>query len=164
VSRDGPIQVAWPLSFSFRLPCLFFFSLFFWPPDRTTPSCHHHPYLLPPSVSPLYLPIWSYMGRFVGSFGWLKPPTDSLSFVGMPWPFQWTSRPSPAVDVRWASGLGSYSRPSFFRLPYFWGRLFKTLHLEEPITTPESNGKFDLTLQWFAWLGVRFQTFCCSRH
>uniref|UniRef100_A0A2N9FKY9 Uncharacterized protein n=1 Tax=Fagus sylvatica TaxID=28930 RepID=A0A2N9FKY9_FAGSY len=54
----------------------------------------------------------------------------------MPWPFQWALRPSPAVDVQWASGLGSYSRPSFFRLPYFWGRLFKTLHLEEPLPHP----------------------------
>uniref|UniRef100_A0A2N9EI42 Uncharacterized protein n=1 Tax=Fagus sylvatica TaxID=28930 RepID=A0A2N9EI42_FAGSY len=27
-----------------------------------------------------------------------------------------------------------------------------------------SSVKFDLTLQWFAWLGVKFQTFCCSGH
>jgi hypothetical protein len=39
---------------------------------------------------------------------------DSLSFVDMPWPFQWTLRPSLAVDVQWVSGLGSYSKPSFF--------------------------------------------------
>uniref|UniRef100_A0A2N9IU88 Uncharacterized protein n=1 Tax=Fagus sylvatica TaxID=28930 RepID=A0A2N9IU88_FAGSY len=27
-------------------------------------------------------------GRFVGGFGWLEPPTDSLSFVNMTWLFQ----------------------------------------------------------------------------
>ena len=75
-------------------------------------------------------------GSFVGGFGWLEPPTDSLSFVGTSWPFQWASRSSPAVDVWWASGLGIYSSSSFFRLPYFWGRLFKTLLFEELLPHP----------------------------
>jgi hypothetical protein len=71
--------------------------------------------------------------RFVRGFGWLELPTDSLSFVGSPWLFQWASRPSLAVDVWWASNLEISSRSSFFRLPYFWDRLFKTLLFEEPL-------------------------------
>ena len=62
---------------------------------------------------------------------------DSLSFVGTTFPFQWASRSSTAVDVWWASGLVISSGSSFYRLPYFWGRLFKTLLFEEPL--PHSN-------------------------
>ena len=56
-------------------------------------------------------------GRFVGGFGWLEPPTNSLSFLGKYWPFQWMTRSSSAVDVWWALSLGISSSLSFYQLP-----------------------------------------------
>ena len=50
----------------------------------------------------------------------------------MTFPFQWASRTSTTVDVLWASGLGTSSGLRFYRLPYLWGRSFKTLLFEEP--------------------------------
>jgi hypothetical protein len=47
------------------------------------------------------------------SYGWLEPSTDSLSFVGTTFPFQWATRSSTAVDVWWASGLGTSSSSRF---------------------------------------------------
>ena len=41
---------------------------------------------------------------------------------------------------------------------------YSKLFLLKSPTTPELNGKFDLTFQWFAWLGSRIQTYCCSGH
>jgi hypothetical protein len=131
VTRDGPISSSVALSLSF------FSSFLFWHQDRTTPSRHHHPYLLQPSVSPHNHPIWSCMGGdLLESLGELEPPTFSLSFVGKIWPFQWATRSSPTVDVWWASGLGISSSSSFYQLPYSWGRLFKTLLFEEPLPHP----------------------------
>uniref|UniRef100_A0A2N9J272 Uncharacterized protein n=1 Tax=Fagus sylvatica TaxID=28930 RepID=A0A2N9J272_FAGSY len=42
--------------------------------------------------------------------------------------------------------------------------LFKTLPCERAPATPGSFGKFDSTSQWLAWLGLRIQIFCVSRH
>uniref|UniRef100_A0A2N9HYY0 Uncharacterized protein n=1 Tax=Fagus sylvatica TaxID=28930 RepID=A0A2N9HYY0_FAGSY len=72
----------------------------------------------------------------IPGFEWLKPQTDYLSFVGTAWSLQWVPRPSPAMDVWWASGLGISSSSSVFRLPYSWVPLFKTLLTEEPQPHP----------------------------
>uniref|UniRef100_A0A2N9HSV1 Uncharacterized protein n=1 Tax=Fagus sylvatica TaxID=28930 RepID=A0A2N9HSV1_FAGSY len=122
------------------------------------PSRHHHPDPLDPlllSIPPLNQPIWSCMGEFCWRL-WVARASNRLSlFCGTTWPYQWASRSSSTVDVWWASSLGIYSSSSFYRLSYFWGRLFKTLLFEEPLPHPKSFGKFDLTSQWFAWLGSR---------
>ena len=103
-------------------------------PDQTFSSRHRHPYL---SHFPFHLSfirsdlVWVGLA---GDFRWLEPPTDSLSFVGMTFPFQWAS--STVVDVWWASGLGTSSSSGFYRLLYLWGRSFKTLLFEEPPPHP----------------------------
>jgi hypothetical protein len=73
-----------------------------------------------PTISyfPFHLPTIRFglvRGRFAGGFGWLESPSASLSFVGTNLPFQWAPRPSTAVDVRWASVLGTSPSPSFYR-------------------------------------------------
>jgi hypothetical protein len=126
MTRDGQISVAWP--FSFRFVLLFFFSFFFWHPDRTPPSRLHPDFSFHLSFIRSGL-VWV---GFAGGFGWLETSTNSLSFVGTTFPFQWASRSSMAVDVLWALSLGTSSSSRFFRLPYPWGSSFKTLLFEEP--------------------------------
>jgi hypothetical protein len=41
-----------------------------------------------------------------------------------------------AVDVWCASSLGTFSNSRFYRLPYLWGKSFKTLLFEEPSPHP----------------------------
>uniref|UniRef100_A0A2N9H0U1 Uncharacterized protein n=1 Tax=Fagus sylvatica TaxID=28930 RepID=A0A2N9H0U1_FAGSY len=94
----------------------------------TTPLLFHFPFHLSFIRSGL---VWA---RLVGGFGWLETATDSLSVIGTTFPFQWASRSSTAVDVWWASGLGTSFSSRFYRLPYLWGRSFKTLLFEEPQT------------------------------
>uniref|UniRef100_A0A2N9EGZ7 Uncharacterized protein n=1 Tax=Fagus sylvatica TaxID=28930 RepID=A0A2N9EGZ7_FAGSY len=43
----------------------------------------------------------------------LHRPLSLLSETNLP--FQWAPRPSTAVDVQWASSLGTSSSPSFYR-------------------------------------------------
>uniref|UniRef100_A0A2N9FJY8 Uncharacterized protein n=1 Tax=Fagus sylvatica TaxID=28930 RepID=A0A2N9FJY8_FAGSY len=74
--------------------------------------------------------------RLAGDFGWFEFPTDSLSFVGTPFPFQWASRSSTTVDVWRASDLGTTSSSRFYCLHYNWGRYFKTPLFEEPLPHP----------------------------
>ena len=57
-----------------------------------------------------------------------------LGFVDTFVPLQWATRSSTAVDVWWASSVGSSSSSSFYH-PYLWGWFFKTL-FEEPLTHP----------------------------
>uniref|UniRef100_A0A2N9G9G9 Uncharacterized protein n=1 Tax=Fagus sylvatica TaxID=28930 RepID=A0A2N9G9G9_FAGSY len=76
---------------------------------------------LPPttfvSTSPSPDPVL-YGGNLFGVFGWLQPPPNSLSFASTPLPFQWMSRPSTAVAVWGASGLGISPSASLSRLLY----------------------------------------------
>ena len=59
-------------------------------------------------------------GRLVGIFGWFELPTFSLYFVGKIWPFQWTTRSSPVVDVRWATGLWCLPARVSINYPNLW--------------------------------------------
>ncbi len=72
--------------------------------------------------------------RSAGGVGWFESPSASLPVIGTNLSFQWASRPSTTVDVRWTSDLGSFSRLSFYR-PYFWVWFFKTF-FEEPLPHP----------------------------
>ena len=48
------------------------------------------------------------------------------------------------MDVLWASSLGTSSDSRFYRLPYLWGRSFKTLLFEEP---PHPNRMASLAME-----------------
>ena len=64
-------------------------------------------------------------------------------FVDTSVPLQWASRSSTAVDVWWASGVGTSSSPSFYH-PYLWGWFFKTL-FEEPLPHPNRMVSFAMS-------------------
>ena len=140
--QHGPLPFVFPFYFSF----LFSFGTQIGRFRVTTivPILSHFPFHLSFIWSGL---VW---GRLVGRFGWLESPTDSLSFVGTTLPFQWASRPSTVVDVWYASGLGTSSNSSFYRLPYLWGRPFKTLLFEEP--PPHPNRIASLAMANSIWL------------
>ena len=96
----------------------------------TTPILSHFPFYL------FFIRSDFVRVGLAGGFEWFEPSTDSLSFVGTSVPFQWTSRSSTAVDVWWASSLGTSFNSRFYWLPYLWVRSFKTLLFEEPPPHP----------------------------
>uniref|UniRef100_A0A2N9G1L1 Uncharacterized protein n=1 Tax=Fagus sylvatica TaxID=28930 RepID=A0A2N9G1L1_FAGSY len=114
------LRSQFPLPFPFVFPFYFSFLSFFGHQIErirvaaTTPTISNFPFHF---SSFRFGFVW---GRSAGGAGWLESPSASLSFVGTNLPFQWAPRPSTAVDVRWASDLGTSSSLSFYR-PYLWG-------------------------------------------
>uniref|UniRef100_A0A2N9H7G0 Uncharacterized protein n=1 Tax=Fagus sylvatica TaxID=28930 RepID=A0A2N9H7G0_FAGSY len=90
-------------------------------PDRTTSSRHHHPCLLPPSDSPLYLPIWYYMGEFCWKLWVARAPNGLTLFcrhaVAFPVGIETFSDCGCAVGIR----FGELFQAEFLSTPLLLG-------------------------------------------
>uniref|UniRef100_A0A2N9HG05 Uncharacterized protein n=1 Tax=Fagus sylvatica TaxID=28930 RepID=A0A2N9HG05_FAGSY len=123
------------------------------------PSRHHHPDPLDPlllSIPPLNQPIWSCMGEFCWRL-WVARASNRLSL------FCWHDLAVPVgieifFDGGCSVGIGFRDLFQFEFLsnyPTFGVDYSKLFFFEEPLPHPKSFVKFDLTSQWFAWLGSR---------
>ncbi len=133
VNRDGLITAVWP--FPSRL--LFYF--FFWHPDRTVPSRHHHPYPLPLSVSPLIPPIGSCMGETYWRL-WVAQASNGLSLL--------------SAHLFLSSGRQDLLRPLMFGGHRIWGLLLAQDSIDYPIFRADLSKLFFLKSPYYtriAW-------------